>query len=293
MTVAADRRPDVEAGSGRSVRRRFLRNRAAAAGLVLLALLAGAGLAAPRIAPYDPGRRFDQTAPQGPSWAHWGGTDLLGRDVLSRVLHGARVSLLVGTAAATVAALIGVAWGLLAGLSGPRVDNALMRAVDLLYGLPYIFFVILLVAWTRRSGFSGYLNLFIGLGAVGWLTMARVVRGQVRALRGREFVEAARALGAGPVRIAVRHLLPHLAGTVIVQATLAVPQAMLEESFLSFLGLGVPPPDASLGTLIMEGTRAMDVHPWLLWFPAGWLALTLLALTFVGDGLRDALDPGR
>ncbi|HPD15857.1 MAG TPA: ABC transporter permease [Planctomycetota bacterium] len=272
---------------GRLALRRLLANRLAAASalfLVALGLLAlGAPLLAPR--PYDAVELPEALKP--PSAGHWLGTDALGRDLLSRLLYGARVSLAVGVVATVVSLVIGVSYGAIAGYVGGRTDNLMMRFVDVLYGLPFMFLVILIVMIAGRS----LLNLFIALGAVQWLTTARIVRGQVMSLKEREFVEAARALGAGPLRLIFRHIVPNLLGVVIVYATLNVPAVMLQEAFLSFLGLGVEHPMPSWGTLMAEGARSMEVCPWLMVFPGVTFSLTLLALNFLGDGLRDALDP--
>ena len=217
----------------------------------------------------------------------WLGTDQKGRDLLVRLLYGARVSLAIGLLATLVSFIIGVSYGAIAGYFGGRVDGFLMRVVDVLYGLPFMFIVILLLVVAGRST----MNLFIALGAVSWLNMARIVRGQVLSIRRREYVEAALAMGLGPGRILLRHVLPNTVGPVIVYATLSVPAVILEEAFLSFLGLGVQPPDASWGSLISEGARMMADRPWLILYPALALAMTLFSLNFIGDGLRDALDP--
>jgi len=219
----------------------------------------------------------------------WLGSDGKGRDLLVRLLHGARISLLVGLLATLVALVIGVTWGSIAGYLGGRVDAVMMRIVDALYGLPFMFIVILLLVVVGRST----VNLFIALGAVSWLSMARLVRGQVLSLREQGYVLAARAIGASPQRILVRHILPGTVGPVTVYATLMIPGVILEEALLSFLGLGVQPPEASWGTLIAEGAGLMASQPWLIIFPAIVLTATLLALNFVGDGLRDLLQDGR
>ncbi len=227
---------------------------------------------------------------QPPSLTHPCGTDLAGRDLLVRIAHGGRISLLVGLVATLVSLVIGVSWGATAGYAGGRVDHLMMRLVDLLYSLPFMFFVILLVTYFGRS----LLLLFIALGAVQWLTMSRIVRGQVLSLKGQPFVEAAHALGASRTAILWRHLIPNLVGPVIVYATLTVPGVMLEEAFLSFLGLGVSPPATSWGLLTAEGAAtitAVRTHWWLVVFPGAALSLSLFALNFLGDGLRDALDP--
>jgi oligopeptide transport system permease protein len=267
--------------------RRLGRNRLAMVGLGMLGVLLLLAVLAPWVAPYAFDRTDLRTGPQPPSARHPLGTDELGRDVFTRILYGARISFAVGLLATLVSLGIGVSYGSVAGLAGGRVDQLMMRAVDVLYGLPFMFFVILLVVLFGRN----ILNLFLALGAVQWLTMARIVRTQVRSLTAREFVLAARAAGASPVRLLLRHVLPNALGPIVVYATLTVPAVMLEEAFLSFLGLGVQPPMASWGSLAAEGAAAMDVYPWLIVFPGLALSVTLLSLNFLGDGLRDALDP--
>jgi oligopeptide transport system permease protein len=218
--------------------------------------------------------------------AHWFGTDRLGRDLFARTLEGTRVSLAVGLVASAVSLFVGIGYGTVAGYLGGRTDHAMMRVIEIMSGLPLIFFVILLTVVVGRSEYL----LFLSIGAVGWLTMARIVRGQTLSIRRREFIEAAVASGAGTARIIVKHVIPNVIGPVIAYATLTVPQIIMFESFLSFLGLGVQEPHASLGTLIAEGAGEMEAAPWILLVPGGFLALLLLALNIFGDGLRDALD---
>jgi oligopeptide transport system permease protein len=218
--------------------------------------------------------------------AHWFGTDRLGRDLYARTLAGARVSIAIGLVASMISILVGVSYGAVAGYIGGRTDHLMMRIIEILSGLPLIFFVIFL---TVIFGRSEYL-LFISIGAVGWLTMARIVRGQTLSIRRQEFITAAVAAGAGTGRIIARHVVPNVIGPVIVYATLTVPQIILFESFLSFLGLGIQEPGASLGTLIAEGVGEMEAAPWMLLVPGSFLALLLLCLNIFGDGLRDALD---
>jgi peptide/nickel transport system permease protein/oligopeptide transport system permease protein len=301
--------------------RRFRQNRPACLGAWLLAfLLLGvsawpialrvaslSGPAGARIAQrYGPDKLSDAQF-QPPGLRHWFGTDVHGRDLFSRALYGAQISLLVGLVGASVSLVIGVLWGATAGYVGGRVDSFMMRFVDILYSLPSIIFVIVLITTlegvlkTRLMSLgllslgrsARLLFLFVGLGAVSWLTMARIVRGQVLSLRHQPFVEASRALGAGPVRILSRHIIPNTLGVIIVYLTLTVPAIILYESFLSYLGLGIQPPMASWGSLIAEGADQMNpirIYWWLIAFPGGLLVLTLLALNFVGDGLRDAWD---
>jgi oligopeptide transport system permease protein len=221
-----------------------------------------------------------------PGAAHWLGTDTLGRDLLVRLLYGGRISLGVGLCATLVALTIGVTYGAVAGYAGGKTDAVMMRIVDIIYALPFTIFVILLMVFLGRN----IILLFVAIGAVEWLTMARIVRGQIMALKKMEFIEAARALGFGNRRIIFRHLIPNVLGPVIVYTTLTIPAVMLLEAFLSFLGLGVQPPMSSWGTLIKDGAEKMEEFPWLLIFPGGLFSLTLFSLNFLGDGLRDALD---
>jgi oligopeptide transport system permease protein len=284
MTLAALR--------GRSLwddaRRRLLRNRAAFASLIMLAVLVVAAIVGPYLAPYA----YDQVNKNdvwvGPlSGAHLLGTDSLGRDLLARLLIGLRVSLAVGVVATAVSLVIGVIWGATAGYVGGRLDELMMRIVDILYSLPYIFFVILLMVTFGRN----FILMFVAIGAVEWLTMARIVRGQTLSLKQKEFVEAARAAGVSSGGIVARHIVPNLLGPVAVYVTLTIPGVILAESFLSFLGLGVQEPLTSLGTLISKGAQDMELAPWLLIFPSITMVVTLMCFNFIGDGLRDAIDP--
>ncbi len=286
-TVAAVRRPATRSLAS-DAWRRLRRNRVAvAAGLFLLGTCAVAAMAPWLPFVRDPALQDLRLGAVPPCAAHWFGTDDLGRDLFARVLHGGRISMLVGVVGTLVSLLVGVTWGAVAGYAGGRTDELMMRVVDVLYSLPYIFLVILLLVFFQRS----LVMLFVALGLVQWLTMARIVRGQVLSLKAQSFVEAARALGARPAAIVFRHLVPNTLGPVIVYATLTVPAVILQEAFLSFLGLGVQPPNASWGTLVADGARVLALFPWLVIFPGLALSLTLLAFNFLGDGLRDALDP--
>jgi oligopeptide transport system permease protein len=268
--------------------RRLMRNRMAVICGVFLIFLTACCFAAPILPGLpDPNLPDFQLGASPPSAAHWFGTDSLGRDLLARTLYGGRISMLVGFVATLVSLLIGVTYGAFSAYKGGRTDETMMRIVDILYSLPYIFLVILLLVFFSKS----LLMLFVALGMVQWLTMSRIVRGQVLSLKQQTFVEAARALGASDRRIVFAHLIPNTLGPVIVYATLTVPAVMLQEAFLSFLGLGVQPPDASWGTLINAGRQNMTIFPWLVIFPGLALAATLFAYNFLGDGLRDALDP--
>jgi oligopeptide transport system permease protein len=268
--------------------KRLRRNRAAVISAVLLIVISAIVIAAPWIPGLaDPTAQDLRLGPTAPSFAHPFGTDDLGRDLLARVAYGGRISLMVGVVATLVSLLVGVTWGAVSGYRGGTVDLFMMRVVDILDSLPYIFLVILLLVFFSRS----IVMLFVALGLVQWLTMARIVRGQVLSLRTQTFTEAARALGAGDRSIIFRHILPNALGPVIVYTTLTVPQVILQEAFLSFLGLGVQPPAASWGTLVSDGARVIALFPWRVLFPGAALSLTLLCFNFLGDGLRDALDP--
>ncbi|HEY3695894.1 ABC transporter permease [Phenylobacterium sp.] len=281
-----------QAVKGRSLwddaRRRLLRNRAAVAGMAVLALLVVAAVLGPYFAPYayDAINKNDVWAPPL-TGGHLLGADSLGRDLLARLLIGLRVSLAIGLVATTVSLVIGVAWGATAGFIGGRLDEAMMRFVDVLYSLPFIFFVILLMVTFG----SDIILIFVAIGAVEWLTMSRIVRGQTLTLKHKEFVEAARAAGLDSPAIIARHIVPNLLGPVVVYVTLTIPAVILAESFLSFLGLGVQPPMASLGTLIANGAQDMELAWWLLVFPSVVMVVTLMSFNFIGDGLRDAIDP--
>jgi oligopeptide transport system permease protein len=267
--------------------RRLFKNKAAVAGAVVLVVLIVLAAFAPWIAPYPYAYQNLDLGASPPSSAHLLGTDVLGRDLFSRILYGARISLLVGFIATTVALVIGVSWGIIAGYSGGKVDSVMMRIVDILYGLPFIIFIILLMVIFGRNLWL----LFLAIGAVEWLTMARIVRAQVLSLKNQEFVLAAQAMGVSNFAMFKRHLLPNILGPVAVYATLTIPQVMLLESFLSFLGLGIQPPMSSWGTLIKDGVESMEEYSWLLIYPGLTFTITLFALNFFGDGLRDALDP--
>jgi oligopeptide transport system permease protein len=281
----------TDGGLWADARHRLRSNRAAVGAAALIVLLLAAALLGPVVSPYALDHVDWNLSPLAspPSLAngHWFGTDSNGRDLFARVWAGTQVSLLVALLATAVSVVIGVAWGATAGYLGGRVDGWMMRVVDVLYALPYMFFVIILTVVFGRSLWL----IFLAIGAVGWLTMARIVRGQALALRSREFVTAAVTLGLPAHRIIARHIVPNVLGTVIVYATLTVPQVILFESFLSFLGLGVQEPYTSLGRLVAEGAAEMETAPWQLLAPSAVLALLLLALNFLGDGLRDALDP--
>ena len=266
---------------------RLTRNRAAMFGGFILILLIICAVAAPVIAPYSYSYQDLNLGASPPSFDHFLGTDVLGRDLLSRILYGARISLLVGFVATGVALVIGVSWGIIAGYFGGRIDSIMMRIVDVLYGLPFIIFIILLMVIFGRNLWL----LFGAIGAVEWLTMARIVRGQVIGLKNQEFVLAAKAMGVSNFSMFRRHLLPNILGPIAVYATLTIPQVMLLEGFLSFLGLGIQPPMSSWGTLIKDGVESMEEYSWLLVYPGITFTVTLFALNFFGDGLRDALDP--
>ncbi len=278
----------VESGRspGRDAWLRLRQNRLAVFGAVTLVLVALACFLGPLFSPYGYEDQDLAHTFQAPNAHHWLGTDELGRDLLVRILYGGRVSIAVGVSATVVALTIGVVYGAVAGFAGGKTDAVMMRAVDILYSLPFTIFVILLMTFFGRNIFL----LFVAIGAVEWLTMARIVRGQVMAVKKMEFIEAAQALGFGRRRILFRHILPNVFGPIIVYTTLTIPSVMLLEAFLSFLGLGVQPPMSSWGVLIKNGTASMEEYPWLLLYPGTIFSLTLFSLNFLGDGLRDALD---
>ena len=267
--------------------RRLIQNRAAMIGGITILVLVILAIFAPWIAPYSYSYQNLDIGASPPSAEHLLGTDVLGRDLLSRLLYGARISLLVGFVATGVALVIGVSGGIVAGYFGGRVDSIMMRIVDVLYGLPFIIFIILLMVIFGRNIWL----LFAAIGAVEWLTMARIVRAQVIGLKNQEFVQAAQVMGVSNFSMFRRHILPNILGPIAVYATLTIPQVMLLEAFLSFLGLGIQPPMSSWGTLIRYGVESMEEHYWLLIYPGLTFTITLFALNFFGDGLRDALDP--
>lgn len=290
--------PDLK---GRSLwvdaRRRLLENRAAMAGIIVLGVIALMALFAPLLSPYPYDEiNYDLISCAPPWWpvemactapGHIFGTDAVGRDIFVRVLYGARISLAVGLVATIVSLVIGVLYGATAGYLGGRIDGLMMRVVDILYSLPFIFFVIILMVVFDRN----FILLFVAIGAVEWLTMARIVRGQTLSIKQKEFIEAARAAGVSGPGIITRHVIPNVVGPVVVYVTLTVPTVILMESFLSFLGLGIQEPMTSWGVLISDGADQMETAPWMLLFPALFMAVTLFCFNFVGDGLRDALDP--
>ena len=283
--------PSKEQASGSSLWQdawiKLRKNHLALFGLGVLIVLIISSLLTPWIAPYSYEAQNLDLGATAPSVSHWLGTDIFGRDMLTRIMYGGRVSLMVGFIATAVALIIGILWGAVAGFFGGKIDAIMMRIVDILYALPFMIFIVLLMVVFGRN----ILLLFLAIGAVEWLTMARIVRGQVMALRNQEFVEAANSLGLSQWTIIRRHIIPNTLGPVIVYTTLTIPSVMLLEAFLSFLGLGIQPPESSWGLLINYGVETMEEYPWLLIFPGIALSLTLFALNFLGDGLRDALDP--
>ena len=285
VTIAAEL---IEKGNSpwRDAWLRLQKNKLAVFGLWALIGISIACVVGPWVMHYGYEEQNLDLGASRPSGAHWLGTDTLGRDLLVRLLFGGRISLAVGLAATLVALTIGVTYGAVAGFFGGKLDSVMMRAVDIMYSLPFAIFVILLMVFFGRN----IILLFVAIGAVEWLTMARIVRGQVMAVKKMEFIEAARSLGFGRRRIIFRHILPNILGPIIVYTTLTIPGVMLLEAFLSFLGLGVQPPMSSWGVLIKDGADKMEEFPWLLIFPGTIFSLTLFSLNFLGDGLRDALD---
>ncbi len=283
------RAPEIEQGVSlwMELWRRLRANRLALAGIVLLAVVVLLTVIVPWITPYGYETQDTALGASSPSPQHWLGTDILGRDLLTRLVYGGRVSLGVGFIATLVSVLIGIVYGALSGYAGGRTDMVMMRLVDILYALPFTVFVIILMVFFGRN----FIFLFVAIGAVEWLTTARIARGQTLSLRKSEFVQAAVVMGFSRARILFRHVIPNMLGPIIIYATLTVPRVMLLEAFLSFLGLGVQPPMSSWGLLIREGVETMEEYPWLLLFPGFLFTLTLFALNALGDGLRDALDP--
>lgn len=280
---------EQEPGSSlwRDAWRRLAKNRMAVVSAIILVLVVLAAFLGPQFSGQSYETQDLRLGATPPSANHWLGTDTLGRDLFVRILYGGQISISVGLCATAVALTIGVLYGTVSGFLGGKVDAFMMRIVDIIFALPFTVFVILLMVFFGRK----FVLLFAAIGAVQWLTMARIVRGQVQSLRHQEFIEAAEALGLSKLRIIFRHMIPNALGPIIVYATLTVPSVMLLEAFLSFLGLGVQPPMSSWGVLIKEGADSMEEFPWLLIYPGLFLAVTLFSLNFLGDGLRDALDP--
>jgi oligopeptide transport system permease protein len=301
--IATDQIPAMEVLAGTSLWqnawRRLLRNKLAVFGMIVVTVMIVLSLVGPAIIYATTGFTYDYIPKDPalvksfpPSGTHPMGTDIAGRDMLARVLLGGRISLMVGIISTVVSLIIGISYGATAGYLGGKIDEVMMRIVDVLYSVPYMMIVIVLLSlFGSRSPLGQLFLLFAALGAVSWLTMSRIVRGQVISLKNQEFVLAARATGVSKSKIIFRHLMPNVLGPVIVYATLTVPNVMLQEAFLSFLGLGVQPPLASWGSLAAEGIRNIAVFPWQLIFPGVTMAVTLFSLNFLGDGLRDALDP--
>jgi oligopeptide transport system permease protein len=279
--------------AGRSLwddaRRRLFRNKAAVASMIVLAFLTFLAIVGPFVWVHKFDTIYNDRVMIAPTLENWHifGTDPQGRDLFVRLLYGLRMSLAVGLVATGVSLVIGVLWGATAGYVGGNVDQVMMRIVDVLYALPFIFFVIILMVVFGRN----LVLIFVAIGAVEWLTMARIVRGQTISLRKKEFVEAAEAAGVTSSGIVTRHIVPNVLGPVVVYVTLTIPAVILVESFLSFLGLGVQEPMTSLGNLISIGAKEMEIAPWLLIFPAATMMITLFCFNFIGDGLRDAIDP--
>lgn len=271
----------------KDVRIRFRKNKLAMFGIVLLALLIFMAVFGPYMVPYDYATNDLMNTNQAPNSDHWFGTDDLGRDVFARTWEGARISLFIGVAAALIDLFIGVLWGGISGYKGGRTDELMMRTADVLYGIPYLLLVILLMVVLEQ----GLGTMILAMTITGWINMARIVRGQVLQLKNQEYVMAAQTLGADTKRILFKHLIPNSMGPILVTMTLTIPSAIFTEAFLSYLGLGVPAPLASWGTMASDGLPALEYYPWRLFFPATFICLTILAFNVIGDGLRDALDP--
>ncbi|MBD3319531.1 MAG: ABC transporter permease subunit [Chitinivibrionales bacterium] len=282
-------KPDRKNGTSlyRDAVYRLTKNRAAVVGFFCLIVLLVLSALAPLIAPYSFSAQDLALGASPPGPRHWLGTDILGRDLLTRVLYGGQISFLVGFSATAVSLVIGVLYGTVSGYCGGKTDAAMMRFIDIMYAFPFTIFVIILMVFFGRN----IVLLFCAIGAVEWLTMARIIRGQVLTLKKQEYIEAAVAMGLSLHKIVLRHLIPNVLGPIIVYTTLTIPQVMLLEAFLSFLGLGVQPPMSSWGLLVKEGADSMEQYWWLLIFPGLALSITLFSLNFLGDGLRDALDP--
>jgi oligopeptide transport system permease protein len=306
--AALERTPDAIEGFWRGAFRRLRRNRLAFVSGIFILVIALAAIIVPPLMPHSYAHQDYTAVTKGPSWSHWMGTDQLGRDELTRLIYGARISLTVGIVVQTVILLIGVPAGLIAGYVGGKTDQAIMRIVDILYALPSLLFVIIIMTYLRGtlggkttgvwhwiswfdSKTGGLVGVYIGLGMIGWLTVSRIVRANTLSLKEKEFVEAARGIGSDHRRIMFRHILPNTVAPIVVAATLGIPSAILSEAGISFLGLGVIPPMPSWGLMISEAIPNLRVHPYMLIFPATLLSLTVLAFNFLGDGLRDALDP--
>ena len=268
---------------------RLQENKAAVVSLYFIAALFLFAIIGPCFVPYGFGELNLALGTSAPSWQHLCGTDALGRDLLVRIMYGGRISLAVGICATFVSLSIGVIYGAVSGFYGGKTDSIMMRIVDVLYALPFTIFAIILMVWFGRN----FVLIFVAIGAIEWLTMARIVRGEVLSVKTKAFIDAAKAIGLSERKIIFRHILPNVLGVIIIYAALTVPRVMMIEAFLSFLGLGVQPPMSSWGVLIRDGAQIMEEYPWLLFFPAFFFSSTLFALNFIGDGLRDALDPKR
>ncbi|MBM7702566.1 ABC transporter permease [Metabacillus iocasae] len=266
---------------------RFRKNKLAMFGIVLLVLLVFMAIFGPMMTPYDYKTNDLLNSNQPPSVDHWFGTDDLGRDMFTRTWEGARISLFIGISAALIDLFIGVLWGSIAGYRGGRTDEYMMRFADILWGVPYLLLVILLMVVLDQ----GLGTMILAMTITGWINMARIVRGQILQLKNQEYVLAAQTLGANTSRILMKHLVPNAMGPILVTMTLTIPSAIFTESFLSYLGLGVPAPLASWGTMASDGLPALKYYPWRIFFPATFICLTIFAFNVIGDGLRDALDP--